>query len=229
MKIAISVVLALFLIGCSSDDTSKSSDSIDAQTKELKAAAQDTDMVADEPTEEDAVSDDAVNNMSDNMKDSADEMQDSTEDMSNNMKDSAVDMSDNMKDSADDMSDNMKDSSDKMTNSMKDSADSVADAASDSANSMADAMTGMMPGGDSSVSGKEIFKVCSTCHGMNAEKSALGKSKIIRGWDSVKIENALHGYKEGTYGGPMKAVMKGQVSKLDSEEIEAVAEYISNL
>ena len=217
MKIAISVILALFLIGCS-DDASKSSDSIDTQTKEVKAMAQDTDTVADEPTEEDAVSDEAVNDMSDNIKNSADDM-----------KDSADEISEKMKESADDMSDNMKDSSDKMTDSMKESADTMADSASDTANSMADAMTGMMTDDSSSVSGKDIFKVCSTCHGVNAEKSALGKSKIIRGWDSVKIENALHGYKEGTYGGPMKAVMKGQVSKLDSEEIEAVAEYISNL
>lgn len=209
MKIAISVILALFLIGCS-DDTSKSSDSMDTQTKEVKAMASDTDMVADEPTEEDAVSDDAVNDMSDSMQDTADEVVG------------------NVKDAASGMADDMEEGSDKMADSMKDTADSMADSASDTANSMADAMTGMMPG-DSSVSGKDIFKVCSTCHGANAEKAALGKSQIIRGWDSVKIENALHGYKEGTYGGAMKAVMKGQVSKLDSEEIEAVAEYISNL
>lgn len=209
MKIALSVVLALFLIGCS-DDASKSSDSMDTQTKEVKAMTQDTDTVADEPTEEDAVADDAVSDMSDSMQDSAEEV------------------ADNVKDAATGMADDMEESSDTMAESMKDTADTMADSASDTADSMADAMTGMMPG-SSSVSGKEIFKVCSTCHGVNAEKAALGKSQIIRGWDSVKIENALHGYKEGTYGGPMKAVMKGQVTKLDSEEIEAVAEYISNL
>lgn len=223
MKIAISVVLALFLVGCGNDD-SKSTDSMDAHTQEVKAMAQESDTVADEPTAEDAVSDqadDVVSDMSDNMQDSA-------EDMADSMKDTTDEMSDNMHDAADDMTDNMQDSSSKMTDSMHDSANSMADSASDSMNAMGDAMTGMMPG-SSSVSGKEIFKVCSTCHGVNAEKSALGKSQIIRGWDSVKIENALHGYKEGTYGGAMKAVMKGQVSKLDSEEIEAVAEYISNL
>ena len=204
MKIAISVVLALFLVGCG-DDASKSSESVEAPTQEVQAVAQGADSVADEPTKEDA-----VNDMSDSMQDAADDMMDSA------------------KDAATDMADNMKDSSDEMSESMSDATEDMADAASDTAESMADAMTGMMPG-DSSVSGKEIFKVCSTCHGANAEKSALGKSKIIRGWDMIKIENALQGYKDGTYGGPMKAVMKGQVSKLDSEEIEAVAEYISNL
>lgn len=216
MKIAISIVLALFLIGCS-DDASKSSDSMDTQTKEVKATAQDSDMVADEPTEEDAVLDDSVEDMTDSVKD-----------MSDSMKDTADEVVDETKDAVTDMADNMQESTDEMTESMADATTDMADSASDTANSMADAMTGMMPG-SSSLSGKEIFKVCATCHGVNAEKAALGKSKVIKGWDSVKIENALHGYKEGTYGGPMKAVMKGQVSKLDSEEIEAVSEYISNL
>ncbi|WP_373034505.1 cytochrome c [Sulfurimonas sp.] len=79
------------------------------------------------------------------------------------------------------------------------------------------------------VDGKTIFNVCSACHGQNAEKSALGKSKIIKGWDAGKIADALKGYKEGTYGGVMKSVMVGQASKLDDEKIKAVSDYISKL
>lgn len=79
------------------------------------------------------------------------------------------------------------------------------------------------------VDGKTIFNVCSACHGKNAEKSALGKSKIIKGWDAVKIADALKGYKAGTYGGVMKSVMIGQASKLDDEKIKAVSDYISKL
>jgi len=79
------------------------------------------------------------------------------------------------------------------------------------------------------IAGAKIFVKCSSCHGKNAEKKALGKSQVIKGWEQAKIVNALHGYKEGTYGGAMKAVMKAQVSSLSDAEINAVAKYISEL
>ena len=78
-------------------------------------------------------------------------------------------------------------------------------------------------------SGEEIFKACTACHGAHAEKAALGKSKIIKGWDTLHTSNALHGYKDGTYGGAMKALMKGQVGFLNDKEIQTVSEYISKL
>jgi len=78
-------------------------------------------------------------------------------------------------------------------------------------------------------SGAKIFVVCSSCHGAHAEKKALGKSQIIKGWSVEKITTALQGYKAGTYGGTMKAVMKGQASKLSDQDIQAVAKYISHL
>lgn len=77
--------------------------------------------------------------------------------------------------------------------------------------------------------GAAVYKLCSTCHGVNAEKAALGKSKIIQGWSAEQVAEALHGYKEGSYGGVMKGVMKAQVIKLSDEEIELVSEYISTL
>ncbi len=77
--------------------------------------------------------------------------------------------------------------------------------------------------------GAKIFVVCSSCHGPHAEKKALGKSQIIKGWSVKKITTALHGYKAGTYGSSMKAVMQGQASKLSDQDIQAVAKYISNL
>lgn len=57
--------------------------------------------------------------------------------------------------------------------------------------------------------------------------AALGKSKIIKNWDASKIVAALKGYKDDTYGGVMKGVMKGQVANLSDEEIEALGAYIS--
>jgi len=74
--------------------------------------------------------------------------------------------------------------------------------------------------------GATSYKKCSACHGVTGEKKALGKSAIIKGWDAQKTIDALNGYKAGTYGGPMKGLMKGQVAALDDAEIEAIAKYI---
>ncbi len=79
------------------------------------------------------------------------------------------------------------------------------------------------------LSGKKLFATCAGCHGLNGEKKALGQSAVIQGWDVAKVEKALHGYKDGTYGGTMKGVMKGQVSKLDDAKITAIAKYLSSL
>jgi len=80
-----------------------------------------------------------------------------------------------------------------------------------------------------SKSGADLYKACSSCHGQNAEKKALNKSQIIQGWDVAQISSALHGYKDGSYGGTMKGLMKSQVSKLSDEDISAVATHISEL
>jgi len=74
--------------------------------------------------------------------------------------------------------------------------------------------------------GATLYKKCASCHGVNAEKKALGKSAVIKGWESQKIIDALNGYKAGTYGGTMKGLMKGQVANLNATQIEDIAKYI---
>ncbi len=80
-----------------------------------------------------------------------------------------------------------------------------------------------------SIDAAALYQVCSGCHGLDASKAALGKSQIIKGWSAKKISDALHGYKNGTYGGAMKGLMGSQVSKLNDAQIEALAEHISKL
>lgn len=77
--------------------------------------------------------------------------------------------------------------------------------------------------------GKELFAKCSSCHGSNAEKKALGKSQIIKGWDKQKVSDALNGYKNGTYGGDMKGIMKGQVATLSNEDIDKLSTFIASI
>mgnify|MGYP000479864145 CR=1 FL=1 len=71
------------------------------------------------------------------------------------------------------------------------------------------------------------YATCAGCHGQNGEKRALGKSQIIKGWSTDKVGMALKGYKNGTYGGPMKGVMKSQVARLSDADINALATTIS--
>jgi len=74
--------------------------------------------------------------------------------------------------------------------------------------------------------GAALYKKCSACHGASGEKKALGKSAVIKGWEATKIVAALKGYKDGTYGGPMKGLMKGQVTSLDDAQIEDIAKFL---
>mgnify|MGYP000307999143 FL=1 len=68
---------------------------------------------------------------------------------------------------------------------------------------------------------------CAGCHGADFSKPALGKSQVVKGWDAAKIEASLKGYKDGTYGGPMKGVMTGQVKNLSEADIKDMAAQIA--
>ena len=78
--------------------------------------------------------------------------------------------------------------------------------------------------------GKALYEQkCKSCHGVSAQNRALGKSQIIKGWDSAKIEKAVNGYGDGSYGGAMKGLMKGISKSLLAKEIKEIANYVSTL
>jgi len=67
---------------------------------------------------------------------------------------------------------------------------------------------------------------CVACHGSDFEKAALGKSKIVKDMTKADIVAALKGYKDGSYGGAMKATMTGQVANLSDADMEDIANQI---
>ena len=77
--------------------------------------------------------------------------------------------------------------------------------------------------------GKALYGKCVGCHGMDGSKKALGRSAPITGWAEAKTIKALNGYKDGSYGGAMKGLMKGQVAKLSAADIKALAKHIASL
>ncbi|CAA6801717.1 MAG: Cytochrome C553 (soluble cytochrome f) [uncultured Sulfurovum sp.] len=68
--------------------------------------------------------------------------------------------------------------------------------------------------------------VCKGCHGQNWEKAAMGKAKVVKNMSKAEIITALKGYKTGSYGGPMKGLMKAQVINLSVADIEKMAASI---
>ncbi len=77
--------------------------------------------------------------------------------------------------------------------------------------------------------GKALSAKCAGCHGADFSKKALGVSKVVKGMSKDEIVKALEGYKAGTFGGPMKGVMKGQIATYSDEQIKAVADYIASI
>jgi len=68
---------------------------------------------------------------------------------------------------------------------------------------------------------------CKGCHGASFEKKAMGKSKVVKDMSKADIVAALKGYKDGSYGGAMKGMMKGQVASLSDADMEAMANEIT--
>lgn len=72
----------------------------------------------------------------------------------------------------------------------------------------------------------DAYTKCAGCHGANGEKVALGKSKVMSAMTKQEIVYSLKGYKDGTYGGPMKGLMKAQVAGLSDADIKAIADKV---
>ncbi len=114
---------------------------------------------------------------------------------------------------------------------VKDAGSAVVEKAADVAHGATAAVAGAATAavvGDS-IAGVSAYTKCKACHGSNAEKKALGTSKIIAGWDAAETVKAMNGYKDGSYGGAMKGVMKGQAASMSDADIANVAAYIATL
>ena len=71
------------------------------------------------------------------------------------------------------------------------------------------------------------YAKCIGCHGAKGEIAAMnGKSKVLKDMTKAEIKAAMLGYKDGTYGGPLKGLMKGQAMPLSNSDIEAIANTI---
>ncbi len=79
----------------------------------------------------------------------------------------------------------------------------------------------------SAISADDLYKPCAACHGPTGEMKAMNVSPPLKGQSKEDIAKKLKGYKDGSYGGAMKAVMAPQAAKLSDEDIEKLADMIS--
>ena len=70
---------------------------------------------------------------------------------------------------------------------------------------------------------------CASCHGKQGEVKALNTSRPINTLSQEQIVTALDGYKDGSYGGQYKMMKKGIVRRLNPDEINELAHYITTL
>ncbi len=108
----------------------------------------------------------------------------------------------------------------------KEAASSAAEAAKGAAaGAMEKAKSAATGGGDA---GAKLYSRCAACHGGDGKQSPPGTQGItIAGQSADDIAKKLKGYKDGSFGGTMKAVMAGQVASLSDADIQALADYIS--
>jgi cytochrome c553 len=62
-----------------------------------------------------------------------------------------------------------------------------------------------------------FFKICQNCHGKNFEKSALGRSKIVKNLKKEEIIKRLNYFKTSN------SIMKSYASGLSKKQISQIA------
>jgi cytochrome c553 len=68
---------------------------------------------------------------------------------------------------------------------------------------------------------------CVGCHGAHGERAfASTPTRVPNKLSKADVKKSLHGYKDGSYGGAMKNLMKGQAASLTDAQIDEIANYI---
>ena len=75
--------------------------------------------------------------------------------------------------------------------------------------------------------GKELYLACGACHGAKGERKAFGLSLVIKDMTKKEFRDAMVGYRDGSYGGNMKGLMKGQSKNIDDKGIVVITNYLS--
>lgn len=142
-------------------------------------------------------------------------------------KDAATAAADATKEATGAAVDKVKEVAGNAVDSAKDAAGAVADKTKEVAGGAVASAKSAVAGATGGADAAKLYSACAACHGPKGNMKALNVAPLLAGQSKEDIAKKIHGYKDGSYGGPMKAVMATQVSKLSDTDIEAVADYIS--
>lgn len=187
MKVILSIVIALFVIGCS-ENTQKEEQVVETKKVEVVEEKSTLDKAGDKASEAKEELTQKVTEATDTVVDTVSEV---TEEVSAKVSES--------------------------TQTVSKKASEVVDTVSDKVAKVT------KPKIDADL----LYNKCAGCHGGMGERAALGKSAVIRDWSPKQIEHALKGYRDGTYGRTMKAMMTQQVRDMSDAELKALSLYIA--
>ena len=78
--------------------------------------------------------------------------------------------------------------------------------------------------------GESLFQAnCQGCHGADGSRVPPNAAGAVKGLGEDQILKMLSGYKDGSFGGKSKQVMKGVVSRLSDDQLKSVAGYAAKL
>lgn len=220
MKIVLSTVAAIFLLGCSGGEDISSKEATKAQTQEIVKEST-------APTKSEiAKKNEAI---AKEVKELAQKSTTAATETSASIQEESEKIAKEMSAQAQELKSEIEAKSDELVHDMQESYESSKEEIKALAQTTEKTVEQAPKTKTPTIDAATLYKACASCHGANAEKKALNKSQIIKGWEASKTVTALQGYKDGSYGGAMKGIMKPQVAKLSDAEIEALAKYISNL
>lgn len=76
----------------------------------------------------------------------------------------------------------------------------------------------------------EVFKGCAKCHGQDAQNEAYGRSEKLAEKNTEELKESIMFFKESTFERKgVMLIMSKQVKHLDEQDVENLAQYISNL
>jgi len=149
-------------------------------------------------------------------------------------KKAATDAAEAAKAKAEEVAAAAKEEADKMAAAAAEQAAAVSAAAAAKATEAADALKERAAEATAAVTATPTapasYAKCKGCHGADGKTKALGKSAVIAGQDKAALVAAMNEYKAGTRNvAGMGMLMKGQVASLNDADVEAIADYLSQL
>lgn len=219
-----SAVTVLLLAGCSEDKKTTTQATAEVAKQEIVETKE---TVSSEVKETATAVEEKVKEVSDSVSDTTQVTEKVAEEIKENSKDTIESTKEVVEQKVEEVKNDVKDEVSSVTQTVTEKVEETTDAAKEViSEATSEEVTEIVVEGPN---GEALYKTCASCHGQKAEKEALGKSQVIAGWDKERTIKAMNGYKDGSYGGVMKNIMKPQVENKTDAEIEALATFISNL